>query len=292
MRRIPYIVGCITLTVLLAAGASGEIVKVAAERARFYDAETKEIRTYKAKGKRFMVYGVDKEWYLVDATIKGQRKLVWLAKADVAIDWAEAKTARVASVVNTNTLKLSTGELVQFAGIVVTNQDTAVTRRTLDWLRRALEGRTVTLEFDEKLARPAQGGSAAYVYIGGMFINRTLIEYGLAAVPEGYATAGGRYAPVFGYYAEQARVAHRGAWRAEQGDTRTASGQGAGDRVPVLTHAQLVQWGLRLQVKVTIRTERLKTDDGGKEVCFTGPGTTSQGSRPSREVLAAIITAS
>ena len=298
MVRLSHIFCGALLISLLAAGAAGEIVKITTDQARFYDAETKQLKTYKAKGKRFMVYGAQKDWYLVEATVSKEKKLVWLAMADAAVDWADAKTARVASVVNTSTLKLDSGDLVQFAGIVVTRQDTLLTRQTFEWLRGLLEGQQVVLEYDAKAGPAAQGGSAAYVYVGGLFLNRTLVEYGLASVSEVSDGAVGRYAAVFDYYAEQARQANRGIWAAAEPAAPVASaGQAGGSPTSgparQLTQAELTQWNLRLQVNVTIRTEKIKTDAAGKEVCLGGPVTvgSGSGSGPSPEASAAIITA-
>jgi endonuclease YncB( thermonuclease family) len=293
MLRPFRVLGIVLLIVLFSAGALGEIVKITADQARFYDAETKELKTYEAKGKRFLVYGVQKDWYLVEATINKEKKLVWLAMADAAIDWTGAKAGRVASVVDTNTVKLDDGRLVQFAGIEVTRGDTVLTRQTYEWLKRLLEGKQVVLEYE---AGATQGSAAAYVYVEGLFVNRTLVEYGAATAPEPSATAGGRYAAVFGYYAEQARQARRGMWAVEQGaaaaSPQAGSGQDSSGPVRQLTQAELVQWNLRLQVNVMIRTERIKDDDGkDKAVCLRGPVTIAPDPGPSAEASAAIITA-
>ncbi|MBN1918222.1 MAG: thermonuclease family protein [Verrucomicrobia bacterium] len=291
MVRLSRVVASAFLVALLVTGASGEIVKVTAEKARFYDAETKELKTFNAKGKRFLVYSVQKDWYLVEATINKEKKLVWLAMADAAIDWSDARTARVAGVVNTSTLKLDTGQFVQFAGIVVTRDDTTLTRQTYEWLKGLLEGKEVVLELE---ASGDQGTPAAYVYVGGLFVNRALVEYGAATVAEAGETAE-RYAPVFDRYAAQARQEQRGIWAPTEPAATTGNAtpaQGATGPARKLTQAELTQWSLRLQVNVAVRTEKIKTGKDADEICLRYPVRNRlPESGPPPEIDAAIITA-
>lgn len=306
MTRLPYIVFVLVFLVAVAATtASGEIVKVTGDKAHIYNPETKQVKAYDAKGKRFMVYGWQSDWYLVEAKLKHEKKLVWLSMADVEVDWAEnATTALVAAVPNTNTLKLDDGTWVQYAGIQVTRKDSPLTRQTLAWLKQLLEGKQVTLEYDKKFRKNQHGYTLAYVYIDGVFVNRALVNCGVAAVLTSYKTGGGRYAGMLSYYETQARETGQGVWAAKKAaeaaetaaasttvDSATPTQQQ--DRTRPLTQAERIQWNLRLTVEVRVSSERIKTDEDkdDEEVCLLGPSVPASGGGPPPEAGGTIETA-
>ena len=273
------------LAVLLSAVASGEIVRVTAEQTQLYDAETKETKPVAIKGKRFMVYGFAKDWYLIELTIKKEKVFRWIPKADVEIDWGEAKvvTATVASVRDVNTLELSNGTQLQFRRVRVPTDNAPLARKTLGWLKKLLEGKQVTIEL-ETMDRNARGCREAYVYVDGTCVNRLLIEHGLAQVSNVAEPA--RYDAVLAYCAERAAEAKRGIW-AEGPTVTSADARGAepervspdpgADSTPPqprqLTPAQLTQWSLRLQVEVKVCTEQIDVEDPDDTSGVTSPAT-------------------
>ena len=257
------------LALLLAAAGRGEIVRVRAEHTRLYDGETKETKSVSVQGKRFMVYGAAKGWYLIEATIKGEKKLVWIPMADVEVDWGQVKQARVVGVPNTSTLELEGDQWVRFAGIEVTHADSPLTRQTLAWLKGQLEGKEVTLEFDPEFTKDSHGYTLAYVYVGGLFVNRTLVEYGLAAPLTSYKTGEGRYASVFIHFEKSAKGKGLGVWAGEkpaetpvmpteqeQPSQDTGSGPG---QVQVLSSAERMQWARNLVTEIKVFGTRDKT---------------------------------
>ncbi|MBN1918220.1 MAG: thermonuclease family protein [Verrucomicrobia bacterium] len=246
----------------------GEIVRVTAKVTTLSDAETKETRSAGIQGKRFMVYGAAKGWYLIEATISGERKLVWIPATDVEIDWGRTKEGRVAGVPNTNTLKLEGGQWVQLAGIEVTRADTELTRQTLAWLKGLLEGKQVTLEFDEEFAKSNHGYTLAYVYVDGLFVNRALVEHGLAAPLTAYKTGGGRYASVFKRLEDAAKASGAGVWAVRKA-TETAPTTAEEtpeqeewtepEQARTLSPAERMQWARNLVTEARVSGARKKT---------------------------------
>ncbi len=268
MARIAGIVAFVLL-VALAATSAGEIVKITAERTKIYDGE--KVKWAKIKGKRFMVYGAAKDWYLVEMTINKEKKHVWVPKADVAIDWGKTKTAQVVTVHNVNTLELFNGDWVQFCGILVPMEETPLKRQTEAWLKKLLEGKEVTVEYDRKVRQNKRGYDLAYVYVDGMFVNRTLVEYGLARMSYQYQKANGRYAQVFGHFVQEARKTGRGIWAEEEPpekekppELEEASPADLAEPerqyVRHLSHAEKTQWAHNLQTDITVTGKRTKTD--------------------------------
>jgi endonuclease YncB( thermonuclease family) len=281
MARIAAIT-VVLVAVVVAASAPGEIVKVTAERTQIYDSETKEAKSVAIEGKRFMVYGAGKDWYVVEMKIGGERAFRWIPKADVEVDWGKAKTetARVAAVLNPNTLKLEGGKLIQFAGITVVMEDTPLTRQTFDWLKRTLEGKEVVLEYDSKVGKNARGYEQAYVYAGGEFVNRTLVEYGLAEITDEYAGSSARYAEVFKYFSRQARDNAVGRWAGEtpaagaappevQAET-TQPAVAEHERTRTLTDAERAQWDRNLGVTIEVPGKRSKASSSQEECSDDG----------------------
>ena len=170
-------IGCIIwLLVLLAvvgvaASGFGEIVKVTTPKALVCVGKKWVPLPAKAEGKRFMVYGARPDLYFIQISAKKQ-VYGWIRAQDVEVDWGKTKRVRVVKVHNTNTLKLSDDTWLQFAGIMVSMDDTPLTRKTLAWLRQLLEGKEVTLEYDPKVRRNARSYDVAYVYVEGLFVNR------------------------------------------------------------------------------------------------------------------------
>jgi endonuclease YncB( thermonuclease family) len=257
------------LAFLLCTVASGEIVRVTAEQTQLYDAQTKEAKPVSIQGKRFMVYGFAKDWYLIELTINKDKVFRWVPKADVEVDWGSAKvvTATVAAVRDVNTFELTNGTRLQFRRVEVPANGTELAGQTLAWLKKLLEGKQVTLELDT-MDPNARGFREAYVYVDNACVNRLLVEHGLARVSDAGEPA--RYDAVLTYYAERAAEAKQGIWA--QGPTPTAaearvaghqdtSPDTAVDSTPPrprrLTPAQLTQWSLRLQVEVKVCTEQI-----------------------------------
>jgi endonuclease YncB( thermonuclease family) len=292
MRRC-RLAGSLALLVALATPCSAEIVKVTAPSTTIYNSETKQSWTVKITGKRFMVYGVSKDWYLVGMTIDGTEALRWLPKAHVEVDWGETKTARVAEVIDANTLKLANGELVRFCGIKVTREGSALADRTYAWLKKRLEGREVILEYDSDFRRQ-HGCDSAYVYIDDQFVNRALVAHGLATVPLRYVTGEGRYAEVFGHLLGRAKEKERGIWGKSESvigeedaddapravdeagsEPKAAAAEAAltkTDRVRQLTDAQKAQWARNVGTRVKVASKHDKTkrdlaDDDGCDDC-------------------------
>ncbi len=285
MRR-DRLAGSLALLVALATPCTAEIVKVTAPSTTIYDSETKESRTAKIEGKRFMVYAVSKDWYLVGMTIDGTKTLRWLPKAHVEVDWGESKTARVAEVTDANTLKLANGDLVRFCGIEIGGDEPDLLARTHAWLKKLLEGQEVVLEYDTKFGQE-DGCDSAYVYVGEQFVNRTLVASGLANVSLRYVTGEGRYADVFRYCLGHAREKGLGIWRkpesliGEKDDVskpvaaevskpnEAPSESPSTEPEPVrLTDRQKAQWASNLQADIKVTgTSKKTTEDmnpGGK----------------------------
>lgn len=281
MMRRGRLAGLLALAVALVAPCAAEIVKVTADHTTIYDSESRQSQAADISGKRFMVYGVSKDWCLVEMTIKGVKQLRWIPKADVAVDWGDAKVveATVAAVPDVNSVELSNGTRVQFRGVRVPPENVALARQTLARLRQLLQGKRVLLEFDTT-DRNERGQLEAYVYVDGAFVNRLLVEYGLATVVG--SAERGRYDAVLSYNAKQAAEAKLGIWAEpetttpEREDTSRADSQDSTATAPRrLTPAQWTQWALRLQVQVEVLSERVdadKTDDGDDGCSTTTPG--------------------
>jgi micrococcal nuclease len=103
---------------------------------------------------------------------------------------APATTARVAQVIDGDTVVLASGAHLRYIGIDAPEVRRRVAGR---WIedpqpfseaatrenRRLVEGRTVRLEFDaERTDR--YGRTLAYVFVDDVFVNATLVEMGLA----------------------------------------------------------------------------------------------------------------
>lgn len=281
MTRI-IAVAALLLAVAVAATAPAEIVKVTAERTQIYDSETQEYKSVGVQGKRFMVYGAGTDWYVVQMKINGESVFRWIPKADVAVDLGTAKTetVRVVEVVNPNLLRLEGGKLIQFAGITVVMEDWPLKRQTLAWLKRTLEGQEVVLEYDSKIGKNTRGYEQAYVYAGDTFVNRTLVQYGLAKLARGYADSKARYATVFAYFVQEARKNGIGQFADEtaapgaappEAQAEAAETAGA-DREQVarhLTDAERAQWERNLGTEIRAKSHR-DTDTTSQDDCSDG----------------------
>jgi len=264
------------LACAIAVTALAEIVKVTSPEIQVFDGEKWAPR--KLQGKRFMVYDAKGGLYYIQLSAK-QGTYAWVRAQDVQVDWGKSKvrTATVASVANVNTLKLTDGSLVQFRRVLVPMDETELKRQTEAWLKKALEGKEVTLEF-ETTDKNARGYPEAYVYVNGMFLNRTLVEYGLATVP--LSNSKGCYDTVLSHYAKQASEKGRGIWKEErpedESDQELASDAGEAEvaQPRKLTRADRQQWALRLQIGVRVLKEDLTyLDPEGSGTCEgpTGP---------------------
>ncbi len=273
MARMTGMLVCVAAVAVAASGFS-EIVKVTTPQAPVYIGKKWVALPAKAEGKRFMVYGARPGLYFIQVSAK-KKTYGWIRAQDVEVDWGKTKQVRVATVHDTNKLKLSDGEWVQFAGVTVPEGDTPLTRQTLAWLKRLLEGKAVTLEYDPKVRRSGLGYDVAYVYVEGLFVNRVLVERGLASMESTYRNAGGRYADVFGYFSRKARQAGIGIWAGDtpkpEPEPEPAEPEGAAPVTPepaqpgsryvrTLSDAEKAQWARSLQTTIQVKTKRVKTN--------------------------------
>jgi endonuclease YncB( thermonuclease family) len=279
MARFTGIIAAV-LTCAFVATVSAEIVKVTSPAASVY-LNDKWV-TLKAEGKSFFVYDARQGMYLIEVTVKGEKKYVWIRAQDVALDWGKSTvtTATVAKVQDVNTLQLSDGTCVQFRRIDVPPDDTPLTRQTYAWLKQVLEGKSVTLEF-ETTGSNSLGYREAYVYVDGAFLNRILLGSGLARVSASLRDKG-RYDTVLEYYADKAREAGIGIWKVPEKpgasgsegapDTAASTGTEASTEPVRLTQAQLNQWAIRLQVEVKVVSERLAWSSPAQDgICLGDP---------------------
>lgn len=128
--------------------------------------------------------------------------------------------ARVARVIDGDTIELSDGRLVRYIGV-----DTPEVRRRQGdaWVkdpepfsqaatkanRRLVAGKTVRLEYDVQ-THDSYGRLLAYVYVGEMMVNAELLRLGVAqllTIPPNV-----KYAERFRALAQEAREARRGLW--------------------------------------------------------------------------------
>lgn len=271
MARIAGII-VLVAAVAVAASGFGEIVKVTTPRAPVYTGQKWVPLPAKAEGRRFMVYGARPGLYFIQLSAKKQT-YGWIRAQDVEVDWGKTKRVRVVKVHDTNTLKLSDGEWLKFAGVMVPMDDTPLTRQTLAWLKRLLEGKEVTLEYDPKVRRNEQDYDVAYVYVEGLFVNRALVERGLAKTSYKYKSAGGRYHEVFGYFSRKAQQAGIGVWAEEKpaeepepGETEEAApvtpepAQPGSRYVRTLSDAERVQWARNLQTEIKATGKRRRSE--------------------------------
>jgi micrococcal nuclease len=138
---------------------------------------------------------------------------------------APSATARVAQVIDGDTVVLASGAHLRYIGIDAPEVRKRVAGRwTLDpqpfseaatWEnRRLVEGRTVRLEFDAE-RNDRYGRTLAYVFVGDVFVNARLVEMGLARARA--------YPPDTRYRARleaaqrAARAAGRGLWGPPEG---------------------------------------------------------------------------
>ncbi len=278
------ILGAVLVCALAGTGLA-EIVKVTSSETSVYTGEKWVALPAKAEGKRFMVYGARPGLYFIQVSPKKQ-VYAWIRAQDVKVDWGKAKvkTATVAAVQDVDTIQLADGTLVQFRRVDVSREDSPLTRQTLSWLKQALVGKEVTLEFDTTAKNPL-GYSEAYVYVGGVFLNRLLVERGLAKLSADFRDTG-RYDAVLKYNLKLAREAKLGVWRddetperpverrvEETPPTRSQPVEPASVGPVRLTPRQLQQWALRLQVEIKIQSERLSAagTEANDGIVTTGP---------------------
>jgi endonuclease YncB( thermonuclease family) len=93
-----------------------------------------------------------------------------------------AYTARVARVVDGDTLLLSRGERVRLLGIDAPEKDSPLYLEASRACRELVEERTVRLEVSRGAARDAYGRTLAWVFSGGLCLNEELLARGLARV--------------------------------------------------------------------------------------------------------------
>jgi len=278
------ILGAILVCALAGTGLA-EIVKVTSSETSVYTGEKWVALPAAAEGKRFMVYGARPGLYFIQVSAKKQT-YAWIRAQDVEVDWGKAKvkTTTVAAVQDVDTIQLADGTLVQLRRVDAPREDSPLMRQTLSWMKQVLVGKEVTLEFDTT-AKNTLGYAEAYVYVGGMFLNRLLVERGLATLAAEFGSKG-RYDAVLKYNLNLAREAKLGIWRDDETPerpvereveaappTRTQPAEPASVGPVRLTPSQLQQWALRLQVDIKIRSERLSAADteANDGIVTTGP---------------------
>ncbi len=132
--------------------------------------------------------------------------------------------ALVAKVIDGDTVKLVSGQLVRYVGV-----DTPETRRRHGgtWVaaqepfgqeattfnRELVEGKSVRLEYDAQ-PRDRYGRLLAYVYVGDTFVNAALLQQGYGEVM--VIRPNDRYAEEFRALAKEAREAQRGLWAGKE----------------------------------------------------------------------------
>ncbi|MEW6386491.1 MAG: DNA methyltransferase [Thermodesulfobacteriota bacterium] len=90
------------------------------------------------------------------------------------------KFPKVVQIINENTIKLNTGEMIQFLGVRVEKKE-----ETLTYLQEYLLGKNVIIQYADNTG-PVRGMAPAYVYLKNkIFINAYLIKSGLGAPDPG-----------------------------------------------------------------------------------------------------------
>lgn len=136
-----------------------------------------------------------------------------LALAGLA-QWREARAVLVAEVVDGDTLRLATGEMVRLIGVDAPEREGPYTREepfgaeATEVARRLAEGRRVRLEVGPE-RRDAYGRTLAYVHVGEVDLNAELIRRGLARAYRRFAH---RRLDEFVRLEAEARAARRGLW--------------------------------------------------------------------------------
>lgn len=126
-----------------------------------------------------------------------------------------AGTVKVVTVVDGDTIVISGGEKVRYAGLNTpeTHHPDKLPeycgREASEANRRLVAGKTVRLEYDER-QRDKYGRLLAYVYVDGLFVNAELIRQGYAQVSTYKDTQ--RHHKEFERLQRQAIAARRGLW--------------------------------------------------------------------------------
>ena len=128
--------------------------------------------------------------------------------------------ARVARVIDGDTIEIADGRLVRYLGIDApelrrrvggrwVEQPDPFGREATALNRRLVEGRTVRLEYDVR-THDRYGRLLAHVYVGSESVNATLLKEGAARVR--IIPPNVRYADEFRRFAAEARRQRRGLW--------------------------------------------------------------------------------
>ncbi len=123
--------------------------------------------------------------------------------------------AKVVAVLDGDTIILSGGEKVRYAGLNTpeTHHPDKLPeycgREAFEANRRLVAGKTVRLEFDAR-RRDQYGRLLAYVYVDGLFVNAELIRQGYAQVSTYKENQ--RYHEEFEHLQQSAIAARRGMW--------------------------------------------------------------------------------
>jgi len=129
------------------------------------------------------------------------------------------RSAVVEKVIDGDTVRLSTGQLVRYIGV-----DTPEVRHRVGdrWVyapepyaekamafnKQLVEGKTVHLEWDETEQADRHGRLLAYLFVGNTFVNQTLLDKGLARL---YCRQK-KYCLLFASTEAAAKLAQRGIW--------------------------------------------------------------------------------
>ncbi len=124
-------------------------------------------------------------------------------------------SSRVVYVYDGDTVRLASGEKVRYLGIDTPEMNYKrppaeyLAEQAKDFNSRLVEGKNVRLEFDAQ-RRDKYGRLLAYVYVDDVFINKKLLEEGLAKVL--VIPPNERYADEFVSIQRDARRKHKGIW--------------------------------------------------------------------------------
>jgi micrococcal nuclease len=96
----------------------------------------------------------------------------------------DAQYAVVSHVIDGDTFETASGMRVRLIGVDAPELDRTPQRgkRSKRWLRRRIEGREVKLVWGEERTTGPYGRQLCYVYLGDIFINKRLVDLGLAEV--------------------------------------------------------------------------------------------------------------
>ena len=129
--------------------------------------------------------------------------------------------ARVARVIDGDTVVLDNGEHVRYIGMDTPEKGRPYCKEATSKNKRLVEGKKVRLEYD--VGRTDQyGRTLAYIYAGNIFVNAELVKSGYAMVYTFPPNV--KYYKTFVALQEEARKEKRGLWGLSQQDIESIEG--------------------------------------------------------------------